>query len=253
MEFARMTWKEIKELPLNTIFLLPMGPMEAHGPHLPISTDFEIAKRVAERTAELLEEEHACVMLPPLPVGSCKSLQGFPGTMSMGWKVVGNMLYDYVKSISSYGFKYFLIINFHMDIVHLKGIYYAIRRLKKENVMIAEPLSPCYFRGELFEDIKGEVHADVKETSLALYLFPEMVGDYNLKEVKVKFNVLNAMKSFRELGATEAYIGNPSAATPEYGKELFERMVECCRNAAKMLLDGQTKELPGKIKLLLKI
>ena len=249
-----MSWKEIKKLPHDAIFFLSIGPMEAHGPHLPISTDFEIARKVREETIKMMEERgYTCISLPPLPVGSCKSLQGFPGTMSIKWKTLSNLIYDYIKSISQHGFRYFVIINFHMDIVHLKGIYKAMKRLRREGIKIVEPLSPCYFRGELFEDIRGEVHADVKETSLALYLFPHMVGDYRIKDVHVNFNVFNAMKSFLEVGAEDAYIGSPSKGNKDYGEKLFKKMVECCVNSSIMLGEGKIKDLPAKIKILIKI
>ncbi len=254
MELAKLTWKEIENLPRNAIFFLTIGPMEAHGPHLPVSTDFEVAKRVEKEAMKLMEEENfTCVSMPPLPVGSCHSLQGFAGTISTEWKNLYALIHNSINSMVEHGFKYFVIVNFHMDMVHLRGIYKAMKDLKKRGAIIVEPLSPCYFNGILFEDIKGEVHADMKETSLALYLFPEYVREYNLKDFRVKFNILNSMKKFKDLGAENAYIGSPSKASPEYGKRAFERMVKCCVEGAKGLYEGKIMELPGKIKFLLKI
>ncbi|HEC76428.1 MAG TPA: hypothetical protein ENI33_04120, partial [Thermoplasmatales archaeon] len=108
-------------------------------------------------------------------------------------------------------------------------------------------------RDELFEKNEGEVHADVNETSLALYLFPEMVGNYNIKPFKIKFNLINSLKNFKEIGAHEAYVGSPRDATVEYGEKLFRKIVERCTEATLSLRNGKTVELPKKIKILLRI
>ncbi len=46
IEFSELNWKQIDELPKEkTVFFLPISPMEEHGPHLPVGTDFLTAKR----------------------------------------------------------------------------------------------------------------------------------------------------------------------------------------------------------------
>ena len=44
--FAKRTQEEIRELnPATTPVILPMGAVEAHGPHLPLDTDNILAER----------------------------------------------------------------------------------------------------------------------------------------------------------------------------------------------------------------
>lgn len=254
MEISKLTWKEIENLPKDTIFFISISPLEAHGPHLPVSTDIEISKKIEKATMESVEKHGiSCVSLPPLNAGVCKYLDEFPGTVSVNWRILYKMLFNIMNSFGKYGFKYFVIINFHMDLYHLKALHQAIKKIRKKEIMACEPISSYYFRNELFEKNEGEVHADVNETSLALYLFPEIVGSYNIKPFKIKFNLINSFKNFKEIGANDAYIGSPCNATAEYGEKLFRKIVEKCTEATLSLRNGKTVELPKKIKILLRI
>lgn len=55
--------------------ILPIGAVEAHGPHLPLGTDNLLATRLADRLAERTES----FVLPTLPYGQVWSLRNFPG------------------------------------------------------------------------------------------------------------------------------------------------------------------------------
>ncbi|RLF51391.1 MAG: hypothetical protein DRN11_02855 [Thermoplasmata archaeon] len=253
MELMNMTWKEIEKLPKDTVFFITLSPLEAHGPHLPVATDFLIAKEIEEKAIEKLNKEGInAVSLLSLPIGVCHYLKDFPGTISISSKTLSNLLSDIFQSMIDFGYKNFIVCNFHMDLEHLKGIHSAIKKFKNK-ANICEPLSAYYYRGELFEKLEGEVHADKKETSLALFLFPKLVKNYDIEACKIKINLLNAFKSFKEIGATMAYIGSPAEANVEYGKKLFDLMVEKIVEASKMLKEGKCIDLPLKIKLILKI
>ena len=46
----RMTYPEVERLAARTdLALLPVGPPEAHGPHLPVGTDLIAARELSER------------------------------------------------------------------------------------------------------------------------------------------------------------------------------------------------------------
>ena len=56
IEFSHLNWKQIEELPReSTIFFLPISPMEEHGPHLPVGTDFLTARDTAKDAIIALE------------------------------------------------------------------------------------------------------------------------------------------------------------------------------------------------------
>ena len=56
MKFEEMSWKEIEKAEKDAILFLTVGPMEEHGPHLPVGTDFLIAKHVEKEAMKALEK-----------------------------------------------------------------------------------------------------------------------------------------------------------------------------------------------------
>ena len=251
MKFSDLNWKEVEKLDKDTIFFLTIGPMEAHGPHLPIATDFLIAKKVEEEVIKRIN--YKSIVLPSIPFSTCKYLAPFPGSISISWHSIYKILLDIMKNLSLHGFKYLVICNFHMDLWHLKAIYKAIFKAKKYGIKAREPISAAYFNKKIFDDIGGEIHADEKETSIALYLFPELVGDYkSLKSFKVRIRLRDIFKNFIELGAKEGYIGSPSNASKEKGKEYFEKLVDTCIDGIEKMREGEI-EIPKKLKFFLRI
>ncbi len=156
MDVATLSWKDISKLPRNTILYLSMGPLEAHGPHLPVATDLLIAQAIQKEAIIRLEHQNVlCAALPSIPLGSCRYLEGFPGTVSIRWKTLSTLLYDLLLSFADHGFSRAMIVNFHMDFRHLKAIHYALKRIRSKGMIASEPLSALYFRGELFEKQDG--------------------------------------------------------------------------------------------------
>ena len=46
-----MTWEEVRDADLDhAVAILPIGAVEAHGPHLPLGTDVIIAEAMAKPT-----------------------------------------------------------------------------------------------------------------------------------------------------------------------------------------------------------
>jgi len=256
MPFEEMNWKEIEAMDKDTILFLTIGPMEEHGPHLPIGTDFFIAKYIENDAIEALRERGInAVALPPLPIGCCRMARDFPGTISIEWKLIRGILHQIFLSISKMGFKYIIICNFHMDLHHIKAIHSAISKAK--GMVICEPISSYYFKGTLWHaDDKKEVHADMKETSLALFAFPHLAKQWDaLPPVKIKMDGPDALfKTMKEMGAKEGYVGSPSLASEKYGEEMFKKLVDIViQTAEKMVAGDKLPDLPPKIKILLKL
>ena len=79
---AESTWPEAAEAVHRGQWLLvPLGSTEQHGPHLPLSTDTDIAVAVAEGAAA---RDERLVVAPPWPTAPVASTRDFPGTLSIG-------------------------------------------------------------------------------------------------------------------------------------------------------------------------
>src|SRR5690606_1521491 len=79
---ADMTWAETAQLMSNRpIGLLPIGAIEAHGPHLPLDTDVIIAEATSLRAAQRLHDRgFPAIVLPPLSYSVSFVGTSFPGT-----------------------------------------------------------------------------------------------------------------------------------------------------------------------------
>src|SRR2546422_1021052 len=52
LDFAHLTWEEVRDLDrTKAVAILPVGAVEAHGPHLPLATDVVIAEAMARAAA----------------------------------------------------------------------------------------------------------------------------------------------------------------------------------------------------------
>jgi creatinine amidohydrolase len=254
MDIATRPWTELSELPKDTLFFLSVGPPEAHGPHLPVGTDLLIATEIERAAHDRLGREGVpTASLPALPIGPCRYLEGFPGSVSSPWRALFDVLLATFRSFADFDFRHFVVVTFHMDLSHMKAIHRAIHRAARCGVYACEPLGPAYFRGTLFEKAAGEVHADIKETSLMLHLFPGLVNNCDIPDVTVAFNAVNSFKRFKDVGACNGYIGCPARATAAYGKELFERAVAVVHAAARDVRDGKREELPARLRTLLRV
>jgi creatinine amidohydrolase len=269
LELKHMSWKQIDQLPREkTIFFLPISPMEEHGPHLPVGTDFLTANDAAkDAIAKVTENEHdlTCVLLPSVPLGFCKFNTDFPGSFSVSSKIIRDVVLSFGSTLAKHGFHYLIICTYHMAFGHLKGIYAAIHQLRKKyHMKVCEPWSPMFYSDEIDKkepklgfDTDKEVHGGFRETSLMKYQYPYLV-DPKYTELKGVYRDLSSPKvigkTFKELGIKEGYIGNPSKADVTYGRWFYQLTVDSYANAAVSLYQGKAViDLPQHVKSKLKL
>ncbi len=268
IQLEELSWKNIEKLDREkTIFFIPISPLEEHGPHLPVGTDYLTAKDTAKSAAEILVKKKpgfTYVLFPAIPIGYSKMTSCFPGTISTRVKAIRNIVYDVCSSLARYGFQYFVICTFHMDIGHLKGIYTGIDRLKRKfDVKIVEPMGPYFFNDEVEKnepkmefDTKKEKHGGFRETSLMKYQYPYLV-DESYKELQSVYRDLYSPrylgKTFEDIGIKDGYIGSPARADSDYGRWYFHDVVGIYVKAVNDLIEGkELPTLPRQVKMIMR-
>jgi len=264
IKFEELSWKQIGQLDKNkTIFFLPISPMEEHGPHLPVGTDYLTSRDAvteAIKTLNAKKPELTYVLLPAIPLGYCEFNTDFPGSMSVSGKTVRSIIYGIGSSLGRHGFKYLVICTYHMAIVHIKGIYSAMKKLEsKYNMRVCEPWSPYFHSNEMQKrepklgfDTTKEVHAGFRETSLMKYQYPYLV-DESYKNLQSIYRDMNSPrvigKSFKQLGLKDGYIGSPAKADADYGRWFFGETVNVFIRSTIDLYEGKKlPELPKHVK-----
>ncbi len=93
---GNMTWPDLDGV--KPVLAVPLGSTEQHGPHLPLSTDTDIAVVLCELLAA---ERDDVVVAPPLPYGSSGEHAGFPGTLSIGQEAFERLVLELVRSAAA--------------------------------------------------------------------------------------------------------------------------------------------------------
>lgn len=118
MNPQELSWVRAGEALAHTdTALVPVGAVEAYGPHLPLGSDGLVALHVANRLAARV---HA-VVTPLIPIGCSQSLMSFPGTLSVESSSLKAYLTDICKSLVFHGIKRIVFINGHAGNVALIG------------------------------------------------------------------------------------------------------------------------------------
>ena len=268
IKFEELSWKQIEKLDRKkTIFFLPISPMEEHGPHLPVGTDFLIIKDATTEAIKFLNQKRpdlTYVQMPLTPVGYCKFSTDFPGSISVSGKTVRDIVYSVGSSLGNHGFKYLVICTYHMALAHLKGIYSAMKKLEsKYDMKVCEPWGPFFYSDQIKKnepklgfDTTKEVHAGFRETSLMKYQYPYLV-DESYKKLQSIYRDLNTPraigKTFKQLGLADGYVGSPARADADYGRWFFGLTVNILAKTTLDLYDGKKLAgLPKNVKATMK-
>lgn len=223
-DLASMTWTEVRELPPSQCMaLLPVGAMEAHGPHLPLTTDVIIAQGMARNAATRLGKQgQRCVLLEPLVYTTAPFARAFPGTISLRESTAKALLTDIATQVLDQGFAKLVICNAHLDPSHIR----VLRAFEAEfapRVLFPDVTRRVYAAqlGEEFQS--GACHAGQYESSMVLARKPSWVRTASMRSLPDNpRSLVEAMRAgkddFVESGGPEAYFGSPAKASAQEGR-----------------------------------
>ena len=232
---AEMTWTEIDEaLEKRPVALLPVGAIEAHGPHLPVNADTVIATEMAKRGAAKLEEHgvHALI-LPPVNFTVADFGAGFAGTISVPAETATALLRD-VCVAAAKKFRAVAIANIHLEPRHIECLKAAIDQATKAGASVCwADITKKRWAETLGDAFKLGDHAGAFETSLMMAAAPDMVRErerISLAPIEgLMAGLKKGAKTFAEAGGEDAYFGDPTAASAEDGETYFEALAEILR------------------------
>lgn len=227
-ELAEMTWEEVRDLERpRTVAILPVGAIEAHGPHLPLATDVIIARAMARAGAERIAAKGIdVVLLPALPFTAAPFGAAFPGTLSVPAATLTTLIVDLARELSRHGFAMLAIANAHLDPAHLRALAGAIARARDERLipMACPDVTGKPWATRLTEEFRtGACHAGRYEGSVVLAERPDLVREQLLAGLppvpaSLSTAIRNGAATFEEAGGPRAYFGWPAEATAEEGR-----------------------------------
>ena len=188
--------------------VVPVGTCEQHGPHLPLGSDTLIVERLFAPTVEYGV--------------NVVTERGFAGNASLRKKTLHRMLNDLLDTWESTGICEFILLTAHEQDSHLEAMSTVITSGARVRVV-------DIFGVGLADLLQGQaepMHGDEVDTSLMLYIAPELVDMSLAQDYMMSRDELRRYRRgwLRVPRASPGSIGRPTLATPEKGRAIYERI-----------------------------
>jgi len=210
-----ISWLDVQNyLKTCDMVIIPLGSTEQHGPHLPLGTDFfealELSKMVSQKTGVLVA--------PILIIGYSEYHSGFPGTFSLKPETMVQVLNENIDMLIKYGFRRFMFLNYHGGNSLIEDT--VIQRINRTTKAVAVAVG---IESPLQKEEPNDTfdwHAGKHETSMMLYLKPELVRIERAEKPVLHFT--QKMQELQELAKKHPELdmvyGSYFATLPETGK-----------------------------------
>lgn len=193
----------------GAVLVVPLGSTEQHGPHLPLSTDTDIAVALCRRLAAARQD---VLIAPPVAYGSSGEHAGFAGTLSIGQEAIELLVLELGRSACE-TFEHLLFVSAHGG--NAAPLARAVARLRAESRDVAT-FEPRW---------DGDPHAGHTETSLQLWLRPATVRRERSEQGDLR--PLTELLPLLRAGGLKAVtpngiLGDPSGASAAEGRQLLD-------------------------------
>ena len=256
--FHQLTSPEIGEAAeRDSLILLPVGQVEEHGPHLPLECDCIIARETARAVADNMGEQLPILVMPTVWTAySVKQVARWPGLITFREpETMIQMIYDILESLVNNNFKRIVIVNAHGNNPAILEL--ASRRIGSDYDVFPAVTSVLGMSRTVGPMVRKSTiggcggHAGEEETALLLHLAPELVHmdcatDKDIVKYKTRFfpgDIYSEIpdrvgglfwSTWGVISSDTGAYGDPTAATAETGKLLFEEIV---KNYREFLLE----------------
>jgi len=217
--------------------IVPMAQIEAHGPHLPVGTDYYITREISKRAAE----GSSAVVAPPLLFGNCLDFASWPGYVVVDNKTFIDLVKNYCRSIDEQGFNTLIFLVQHGG-NSVNGIRLAVEEYHRDHPgMIIHVTTTGMLLGKAAAQFrKPNFHLD---TAMMLHIRPDLVYMEKIPDtLQVRLFPRTAYTFRQGQGladlAPEALFTRPTASTRQDGAKILEIAV---RNLSELIDNNEDK------------
>ena len=225
-----------ESLTSDSVVVLPVGAIEQHGPHLPMSVDAVIADEVASALLNAAGDDIDLWLLPTLAVSKSNEHVWSPGTLSLSAGTLLRVLDDLAACVAATPVRRLVFLNGHGGNSSL--LVTACRDIRVAHGLLTfliHPFIPPASGGPSTEEELGMgIHGGLHETALFAYLRPGQVDMKQAVRSVPEWMAANEWVRFggsvqfgwtsRDFGP-QGHIGDPSGATEDLGRRLFDEVV----------------------------
>ena len=235
-----MTWEEARDaFAADPLVIIPVGSIEAHGPHLPLDVDAHQAGEVARRLAERV----GALVAPTIPYGYASTWMNFPGSFTLSSATFQQVVYEVGSSLLVHGVRQIMILNAHRP--NGTAVDVAARRIVDDapagvDVQVTgmsywEP-GAAAIHALRRSKVGGMGHACEFETSFQLATRPDLVKMDRLEGVTpplVGWDLVGPSEPARTYqpwpapsASHPAIFGDPTVASAESGEAFLEATID---------------------------
>ena len=245
-KLAELAWPRIDALDRErTIFILPIGMIEEHGPHLPVASDtFGVeyeAAGVSKRVSVALPQWRV-VMMPTIHYGETGAnvIGGdfvHPGTYGIRHSTLRSLVADVGAQVAQNGFKWIFVLtghaspshgiavndacdfvseSFNVSMLHVSGLFRADAAIQSR----AKGIALKHFSETEIASFGLDVHAGVGETSVNLARRPTLVDREYKKLPSQAGRTFDELQAIANRPGWQGYLSTPAKATAAYGRDI---------------------------------
>jgi mycofactocin system creatininase family protein len=211
----------------GAVLAVPVGSTEQHGPHLPLTTDADLAVALCNQLGAQLDS--SVVVAPPIFYGSSGEHEGFAGTISIGQEATELLLTELGRSATR-TFSRVLLVSTHGG--NTEAVRRAVARLRAESRDVSV----------WFPRWHGDAHAGRAETSLQLALTPDAVR-LDRAEAGNTTPIAELMPALRATAvhgvSPNGVLGDPAGASAAEGAAMFANLLADLNGYLESWPDGQ--------------
>ena len=228
IEWVTLTSEEIAAIDKRLPVIIPLGLVEAHGPHLPLSVDVECSAYFARRVAE----ESGAILAPVLPYGFADEMREYPGTIGLKAETLTQVIVDLSEMFCFHGFTRQIFLSGHganrmpteMAFQHIWQNYRDLRAV--------------YWNYWSAAGFSGIHHADQGETEIAMAVGLPVKMD-RVKDFQVS-KPWCAIRSRFELDPNSGGVnGQPSLASLENGQHMHDEIVRILAEKVRNIINKE--------------
>lgn len=227
----------------------PIGAVEQHGPHLPLSTDALIAEWIARAALDVLDPSVNAWLLPTLQYGRSTEHLGRAGTIALSASTLAALCQDLGRSLATYGVSKLVFVNGHGGQPSLLDV--VARDIRAESGLQVFVLNPGRFHlpdGVPNPDPFG-IHGGYVETSLVMAAAPDLVhveratsgglavGRYYDQYQHLSLEGTVATAWLIDDVSANGVVGDPSGASAAVGRSVGEHWTRSVAEALAEIAD----------------
>ncbi len=224
---GELTWEEAERALAETpIVVIPFGAgAKEHGPHLPMKTD----ELVLQYLSDAAVEHRNVLIAPPVLHGWFPAFRGYPGTEVANPQTFQNYVGEVAESLVRHGARSLVFLN--TGISRATGLPLSI---VAREVRVSHDIPTLVVswddleteEADAFYEQKRGGHADEMETSIVLFLRPDLVkmerAEQNYRSEPSE-QIGYAPGKFDRLNETGVF-GDPTLANADKGRKMLDHM-----------------------------